>query len=111
MHEPQRDGFGRRADDGAGHCPAHEGNTTAIASMQSAITTVKWFVGIMIPVSMAVIGTFQVNNSNALKEIDSGMKQVQQSINISLTNAAVIKTEVERLKDDMQRMEGDRHRR
>lgn len=98
-HDIERSGIDRRNNDG--HCDNHEKNTTDISGMRASMSTMKWFVGLLVPASLIVTGWFQIDNRNELKDIAMSVKEMQASMHMSITADAVRRLELEQIKRDV----------
>lgn len=99
QYDHQRSGEDRRSDNG--HCPNHEKNTTDIAANKASHSTLRWVIGISLPVLVVLAGWAHLQSTDTLKSIQADVKAVQATINTGATADATTRIEIEQIKADI----------
>ena len=82
-------------------CDAHEKNTTDLSSLKSATNTMKWVIGLGLPVATAMLLLYFNTLSTTLREIRMDLKEIKYEISQAAIMDATTRIEVEQLKKDV----------
>jgi hypothetical protein len=102
----ERQGPGRRAVDYESHCDMHQHNSTLIeqhsgllVELRTGVSTVKWILGITVPVVLALFGLAYQQSSDNQKAMQSDLKEIK-----SVT--ATVPTEIRYIRADIEEIRG-----
>jgi len=82
-------------------CDAHEKNTTDLSSLKSETKTIKWVIGLGLPVATALLLLYFNTLSTTLREIRMDLKEIKYEISQAAIMDATTRIEVEQLKKDV----------
>jgi hypothetical protein len=117
--EPERSGVDRRRGDGnGGHCDMHVENSTKLnnnaeklSGLSSSYTTLKWFVGVCMPVIILMMSFFwnmASDNSKVAaersKEISSDVKEIKAIVQTQLIDNARVNSRIDNIEKDVKEL-------
>ena len=82
-------------------CDAHEKNTTDLSSLKSETKTIKWVIGIGLPVATALLLLYFNTLSSTLRDIRQDLKEIKYDISQAAIMDATTRIEVEQLKKEV----------
>lgn len=83
------------------HCDAHEKNTQDLAAQRSALTTIKWVIGVGMPVATAICGLLFSGVSAQLEKIQTEIKTLNSNLQATLVVNAKYDVEVQQMRRDI----------